>query len=113
MSCPRNGGQVNRIALDPETCPAPDAADGGFPARHAERVYSEIMLKQRDTAGRQFEENSSCLAAMSALVGGFAGGNLLDQFDDTAAELRVGDAREGTGQGQALGRCEEIGNISR
>src|ERR1700726_2969936 len=48
-----------------------------------------------------------------ALVGAFARGDLFGQFDDAAPELGVGDAREGTGQRQALGGRQKIGNVSR
>src|SRR4051794_5605558 len=47
----------------------------------------------------------------SALVGAFARGDLLDQFDDAAAHLGVGDAGEGAGQRQAFGGREKIRNI--
>ena len=49
----------------------------------------------------------------SALVGRFARGDLFDQLDNAAPELGVGDARERTGQGEAFGGCEKIGNVSR
>src|SRR5882724_10276122 len=49
----------------------------------------------------------------SALVGTFARGDLLDQFDDTAAQLGIGDARKRARQRQALGSREKIRNVSR
>src|SRR5450759_5436114 len=49
----------------------------------------------------------------STLVGTFARGDLFDQFDDAAPELGVGDARERTGQRQALGGRQKIGNVGR
>src|SRR5260370_41757456 len=47
------------------------------------------------------------------LVRGFTRGDLLDQFDDAAPELGVGDARERTRQRQTLRRRQKIGNVSR
>mgnify|MGYP003693793065 CR=1 FL=1 len=40
-------------------------------------------------------------------------GDLLDQFDDTAAKLGIGDAGERARQRQAFGGREKIGNIGR
>src|SRR5450755_3739928 len=53
------------------------------------------------------------MTTMLALVGTFAHGDLLDQFDDAAPELGVGDACERAGQRQALGGRQKIGNVSR
>src|SRR5204862_4996603 len=50
---------------------------------------------------------------ISALVGSFARGDLLDQFDNTAAKLGVGDARECARQRQAFGGSEKIRHIGR
>src|SRR5579872_6327921 len=47
------------------------------------------------------------------LVGAFARGDLFDQFDDAAPNLGIGDARERAGQRQALGGCQEIGDVGR
>src|SRR6266404_7158392 len=41
------------------------------------------------------------MTAISALVGSFAGSDLFDQFDNTAAKLGVGDAGERARQRQA------------
>src|ERR1700692_2026532 len=55
----------------------------------------------------------SGMTSVLALVGRFARGDLFDQLDNAAPELGVGDARERTGQREALGGCEKIGNVSR
>src|SRR5262245_37445148 len=44
---------------------------------------------------------------------GLARGDLLDQIDDTAPELRIGDAGEGARQRQSFRRREEIRNVGR
>src|SRR5258708_6512694 len=49
----------------------------------------------------------------SAPVRAFARGDLLDHIDNAAPKLGVGNAGEGTGQGQPLRRRKEIGNIGR
>src|SRR5712671_3480608 len=46
----------------------------------------------------------------SGLVGA---GDLLDQIDDSAAQLGVLDAHEGLGQRQAVGGRQEVGDIGR
>src|SRR5665213_716718 len=79
-------------------------------ARDRSRLYPSSIIsfpRSRQLPGRQFRK------LMSALVGAFARGDLLDQVDDAAPELGVGDAREGAGQRQTLGGREEIGNVGR
>jgi hypothetical protein len=49
----------------------------------------------------------------SALVGGFARGDLVDQLDDAAPQPGIGNARERSRQRQTLGTCQEIGNVGR
>src|ERR1700743_1234454 len=48
---------------------------------------------------------------ISAPVRALARGDLLDHIDNAAPKLGVGNAGDGTGQGQPLRRREEIGNI--
>lgn len=40
-------------------------------------------------------------------------GNLFDEIDDAATQLRIGDSHEGLGQGEAVGRGEKIGDVGR
>src|SRR5215210_868379 len=49
----------------------------------------------------------------SALLRCFARRDLLHQFDNTAPQFDIGDARERAGQCQALGGRQEIGNVGR
>ena len=51
--------------------------------------------------------------AGSDLLGRLARRDLLDQFDDAAAELGVRNPPERTGQGQAFGGCQKIGHVGR
>src|SRR5690242_1822100 len=49
--------------------------------------------------------------AGSALLRRLAVGDLLDEIDDAAPKLGIGDAREGAGEGEALGRREEVRDV--
>ena len=49
--------------------------------------------------------------AVSAFVGMFVGGDLLNQFHDAAPEPGVGDPCEGARQGQAFGRGEKVVDV--
>src|SRR6266566_8706028 len=46
------------------------------------------------------------------LLGDLARGDMLDQIDNAAAELGVGDARKRAGQGQSFRGREKIGDVS-
>src|SRR6266850_4724415 len=60
---------------------------------------------------RQFPPRRRLLT--SALVRSLAHGDLFDHLDNAAPKLGIADARERTGQRQALRGGEKIGNVSR
>jgi hypothetical protein len=64
-------------------------------------------------AGGRVNRNIRLWQRKSALVGAFARGDLLDQFDDATAHFGVGDARERACQRQAFGSREKVGYVGR
>src|SRR4051794_39906061 len=71
-------------------------------ARAGGRVNRNIRLWRRKS-----------VLGKSALVGAFARGDLLDEFDDATAHFGIGDAGERARQRQAFGGGEKIGHVGR
>src|ERR1700730_10901955 len=94
--------------------PAADAVEDGFGIERIGCGQHDVTFKTRVVIpGSLVALAPRNETLLSTLVGGFARGDLLDQFDDAAPELGIRDARERAGQRQTLRGRQKIGNVSR